>query len=93
MRGSDAINAMREMLNPAMSVNLSLISVRQNEVVKRLAGWAALLVVPTLLASWYGMNFRDMPELRELWAYPLVIGVTVVVCVVLFIVLKRAKWL
>ena len=93
MRGSDAINAMREMLNAAMSVNLSLISVRQNEVVKRLAGWAALLAVPTLLASWYGMNFHDMPELREPWAYPVVIGVTVAVCVALFIVLKRAKWL
>lgn len=39
------------------------------------------------------MNFHDMPELREPWAYPVVIGVTVVVCVVLFIVLKRAKWL
>ena len=54
LRSSDAVNAMRELLNAAMSVNLSLISVRQNEVVKRLAGWAALLAVPTLLASWYG---------------------------------------
>ena len=93
IRSSDAISSMREMLGVATSVNLSLISVRQNEVVKRLAGWAALLAVPTLLASWYGMNFHDMPELREPWAYPVIISITVTACAALFIVLKRAKWL
>ena len=92
-RVSDAINSMREMLGAAMNVNLSLITVRQNEVVKRLAGWAALLAAPTLLASWYGMNFHDMPELAKPYAYPTIIGITVVVCVTLFVVLKRAKWL
>ncbi len=92
-RVSDAINSMREMLGAAMNVNLSLITVRQNEVVKRLAGWAALLAAPTLLASWYGMNFHDMPELARPYAYPTIIGITVVVCVTLFVVLKRAKWL
>ncbi|TAN07188.1 MAG: magnesium/cobalt transporter CorA [Rhodanobacteraceae bacterium] len=92
-RVSDAINSMREMLGAAMNVNLSLITVRQNEVVKRLAGWAALLAAPTLLASWYGMNFHDMPELAKPYAYPTIVGITVVVCVTLFIVLKRAKWL
>ncbi|TAN07074.1 MAG: magnesium and cobalt transport protein CorA [Rhodanobacteraceae bacterium] len=92
-RVSDAINAMREMLGAAMNVNLSLITVRQNEVVKRLAGWAALLAAPTLLASWYGMNFRDMPELARPDAYPIIIGVTAAICVTLFVILKRAKWL
>lgn len=92
-RVSDAINSMREMLGAAMNVNLSLITVRQNEVVKRLAGWAALLAAPTLLASWYGMNFRDMPELGNPYAYPVIIGVTVAVCITLFVVLRRAKWL
>ncbi|MGH8182525.1 MAG: magnesium/cobalt transporter CorA [Rhodanobacteraceae bacterium] len=92
-RVSDAINSMREMLGAAMNVNLSLITVRQNEVVKRLAGWAALLAAPTLLASWYGMNFHDMPELAKPYAYPTIIGITVAVCIALFIVLKRAKWL
>ncbi|HEX7369275.1 MAG TPA: magnesium/cobalt transporter CorA [Rhodanobacteraceae bacterium] len=92
-RVSDAISAMREMLGAAMDVNLSLITVRQNEVVKRLAGWAALLAAPTLLASWYGMNFHDMPELAKPYAYPTIISITIVVCITLFIVLKRAKWL
>lgn len=92
-RVSDAINSMREMLGAAMNVNLSLITVRQNEVVKRLAGWAALLAAPTLLASWYGMNFHDMPELAKPYAYPVIISITIVVCVTLYVVLKRAKWL
>ncbi|MGH8110615.1 MAG: magnesium and cobalt transport protein CorA [Rhodanobacteraceae bacterium] len=92
-RASDAIGSMREMLGAAINVNLSLINVRQNEVVKRLAGWAALLAAPTLLASWYGMNFRDMPELASRYAYPAIIAATIVICVTLFIVLKRAKWL
>lgn len=92
-RVSDAINSMREMLGAAMNVNLSLITVRQNEVVKRLAGWAALLAAPTLLASWYGMNFHDMPELAKPYAYPIIISITIVVCVSLYVVLRRAKWL
>ena len=92
-RVNDAIGSMREMLGAAMNVNLSLISVRQNEVVKRLAGWAALLAAPTLLASWYGMNFHDMPELANRYAYPVIITITVGVCVTLYVALKRAKWL
>ncbi len=92
-RVSDAIGSMREMLGAAMNVNLSLITVRQNEVVKRLAGWAALLAAPTLLASWYGMNFHNMPELDKPYAYPVVIAVTLIVCTALYIGLKRAKWL
>jgi magnesium transporter len=92
-RVSDAINSMREMLGAAMNVNLSLITVRQNEVVKRLAGWAALLAAPTLLASWYGMNFHNMPELSSRYAYPAIICTTMAICVTLYVVLKRAKWL
>lgn len=92
-RVSDAIGSMREMLSAAMNVNLSLITVRQNEVVKRLAGWAALLAAPTLLASWYGMNFHYMPELAQPFAYPVIIGITITVCITLYFVLKRAKWL
>jgi len=61
--------------------------------VKRLAGWAALLAAPTLLASWYGMNFHDMPELAKPYAYPIIIGITALVCISLYIVLRRAKWL
>ena len=92
-RISDSTNAMGELLTAAMSVNLAMVSVGQNEVVKRLAGWAALLAAPTLIASWYGMNFHHMPELDKPYAYPLLITFTVGICVGLFVWLRRSKWL
>lgn len=92
-RISDATNTMGELLTAAMSVNLAMVSVGQNEVVKRLAGWAALLAAPTLIASWYGMNFHHMPELDKPYAYPLLITFTLATCVGLFIWLRRSKWL
>ncbi|MFC3550141.1 magnesium/cobalt transporter CorA [Lysobacter cavernae] len=93
VRINETTDTLREMLTAAMSVNLSLVTIRQGEVVKRLAGWAALLAAPTLIASWYGMNFVHMPELPGRYSYYIVIGVTVLVCTVLFRVLRRAKWL
>lgn len=92
-RVNEGTSAMREMLSAAMNVNLSLVTFGQNEVVKKLAGWAAMLAAPTLITSWYGMNFTHMPELDEPWAYPGVLVVTVVVCSGLYYLLKRAKWL
>ena len=86
-------HTLREMLTAAMSVNLSLVTVAQGEVVKRLAGWAGLLAAPTLIASWYGMNFVHMPELAGRWSYPAVIGATVAVVAVLFVLLRRARWI
>jgi magnesium transporter len=93
VRINETTDTLREMLTAAMSVNLSLVTIRQGEVVKRLAGWAALLAAPTLIASWYGMNFEHMPELPGALSYYIVIGITLVVCVVLYVWLKRAKWL
>ena len=93
MRVKEASDTMSEMVTAAMSVNLAMVSVQQGEVVKRLAGWAALLAAPTLIASWYGMNFKYMPELEGRYSYLALIGVVVVVCVGLFRVLKRARWL
>jgi len=92
-RVNEAISAMREMLAAAINVNLSLVTFGQNEVMKKLAGWAAMLAAPTLITSWYGMNFTHMPELTQPWAYPAVIGVVAIVVIGLFIGLKRAKWL
>jgi magnesium transporter len=92
-RVNESISAMREMLAAAISVNLSLVSFGQNEVMKKLAGWAAMLAAPTLLTSWYGMNFAHMPELNQPWAYPAIIIVMAGVVGGIFIGLKRAKWL
>ena len=92
-RINEATDTMREMLTAALSVNLALVTVAQGEVVKRLAGWAALLAAPTLITSWYGMNFRHMPGLDGTWAYPAMMAGTLAVCGTLFVVLRRARWL
>ncbi|QWA08884.1 magnesium/cobalt transporter CorA [Sodalis ligni] len=84
---------MREMLTNAMHVNLAMVSVRQNEVVKRLAGWGAILAVPTVIFSLYGMNFASMPELKMPWGYPVTLLVTLAGCVALHRKLKRSGWL
>ena len=92
-RVNESIGAMREMLTAAINVNLSLVTFGQNEVMKKLAGWAAMLAAPTLITSWYGMNFTHMPELTQPWAYPLIIGTVICLVTGIFIGLKRAKWL
>jgi len=93
VRISDVIDTLREMLGTALSVNLSLVTLAQGETVKRLGAWAALLAAPTLITSWYGMNFSHMPELSEPWSYPLMIVGVGGVCVGLYRLFKRAKWL
>ncbi len=92
-RISDVIDTLREMLGTALSVNLSLVTLAQGETVKRLGAWAALLAAPTLITSWYGMNFSHMPELNQPWSYPLMIVGVAAVCVGLYRLFKRAKWL
>jgi magnesium transporter len=81
------------MLTAAMTVNLSLVTVQQGETVKRLGAWAALLAAPTLIASWYGMNFHNMPELHGRYSYYVLIGVVVLVCLGLYRYLRKVRWL
>jgi magnesium transporter len=92
-RINETSGTLREMLTSAMDVNLALVGVAQNDVFKKIAGWGLLLTAPMAIASWYGMNFKDMPELDTPYAYPAVFVGTIVVCVVLYVVLRRAKWL
>ena len=87
------LDSLREMLTTAMQVNLALVAVRQNEVVKALAGWGAVLAVPTVVFSLYGMNFRVMPELQWHFGYPVVVAATAIACSLLYRKLKRSGWL
>ncbi|MDQ3056905.1 MAG: magnesium/cobalt transporter CorA [Pseudomonadota bacterium] len=93
VRLNESIDTLREMLSAAMSVNLSLVNINQGEVVKKLAGWAALLAAPTLIASWYGMNFDNMPELQGRNSYFVLIGIVGVVVFGLYRYLKKVRWL
>lgn len=87
------IEGIREMLTTAIQVNLGMISLADNEVTKRLAAWAAIIAVPTMVAGIYGMNFKFMPELEWTFGYPLAIGLMVVIDVYLYFQFRKSRWL
>ena len=93
IRINEMVDMLRELLTSALEANLSLISVNQNEAMKRLAGWAAILAVPTMVAGIYGMNFKFMPELDWPFSYPVVMLGMAVVCWYLYVRFKRSGWL
>lgn len=93
IRINEMVDNLRELLTSALEANLSLISVSQNDAMKRLAGWAAIIAVPTMVAGIYGMNFDFMPELKWKLGYPVVMGAMVGTCGFLYYKFKRAGWL
>jgi magnesium transporter len=92
-RLNQAIDSLREMVTTAISVAISLITIQENEVTKRLAGYGALVAVPTLVAGVYGMNFQHMPELTSPWGYPLTLAAMVAIDSYMFYRFRKAKWL
>jgi magnesium transporter len=92
-RISQRIDSIRDMSTTAMSVNLSLLQIHENEVTKQLASYAALIAVPTLIAGIYGMNFEHMPEIRSPLGYPMVLGVMALLDAYLFYRFRKARWL
>jgi len=89
----ESCDSMREMLISAMQINLAMVSIGQNDVVKQLAGWGAILALPTVVFSLYGMNFKHMPELGWHYSYFVVLGSVFAACIWLYRKLKRANWL
>jgi magnesium transporter len=92
-RLNQSIDSSRDMVITAISVNLSMITIGENETVKRLAAYAALVAVPTMIAGVYGMNFEHMPELKWVWGYPFSVGLMVAIDTYLFLRFRKAKWL
>lgn len=93
MRIQQALEAVRETATTALSVNLSLTSVQQNETTKRLAAYAALIAVPTLIAGVYGMNFQHMPELSWAFGYPAALALMAGIDLWMWWQFRRAGWL
>jgi len=93
VRINHTINSQRDMLTTVMSVNMSLIAMQESEVTKRLAAYAALFAVPTMIAGVYGMNFNNMPELDWVFGYPLAVVAMVVIDLYLYFRFRKAKWL
>ena len=92
-RINQSIDALRDMVITALSVNLSLITLRENETTKRLAACAALVAVPTLIAGVYGMNFKHMPELNWEYGYPMALGLMFMIDTYLFTRFRKSGWL
>jgi magnesium transporter len=90
---NEEIVAQRDLLTTVLQANMAVISVEQNNVVRKISAWAGIITVPTFIASFYGMNIHNMPELRWQHAYALVVALMLAAAVTLFVSFKRAGWL
>jgi magnesium transporter len=93
IRVRDQLDAMRDLLAGSLQANLAQVGVRQNEDMRRISAWVAIIAVPTMIAGIYGMNFDNMPELRWHYGYPAALLVMLTICVGLYRYFKRAGWL
>ena len=93
LRVSTQLDGLRDMVITALQVNLSMISLAENAVTKRLAAYAALVAIPTMIAGIYGMNFEHMPELKWLHGYPLSLLIMVAIDTILWFRFRRIGWL
>jgi magnesium transporter len=93
LRLKQSVDSQRDMVSTAISVNLSLITLQENEVTKRLAAYAALVAVPTMVAGVYGMNFANMPGLNWAYGYHVALAAMVVADVYLVYRFRKAKWM
>ncbi|WP_201558304.1 magnesium/cobalt transporter CorA [Psychrobacter sp. 72-O-c] len=89
----DAINGLNEMLSVVMNTYLAMVTMGQNEVVRKLAAWAGILAVPTAIAGIYGMNFDFMPELHWKFSYLIIMLFIGSLCSYLYYNFKRLGWL
>ena len=92
-RGVARIEIQRDLLSEVLNVNLTHVSVQQNEDMRRISGWVAIFAVPTLLAGLWGMNFEHMPELDEWWGYPMALAIMGLVAYALFRYLRKQRWI
>jgi magnesium transporter len=93
LREAERESGFRALLSSILQANLTQVSVRQNEDMRRVTAWVAILAVPTMIAGIYGMNFDHMPELRWEYGYPAVLAFIALVCLVLYWNFRRAGWL
>ncbi|MEU9736950.1 magnesium and cobalt transport protein CorA [Streptomyces sp. NPDC048002] len=93
LRAREQIASFDELLNSILQAHLAQVTVAQNEDMRKITAWAALVAVPTMVCGLYGMNFDHMPELHWKFGYPLVIGVIAVACATLYRGFRRSGWL
>jgi magnesium transporter len=89
-RVSTRIENFRQLLDSALEANLTQVSMRQNEDMRKISAWVAIAAVPTMVAGIYGMNFETMPELEWRYGYPTVVAIVLAICLFLYWRVKRA---
>jgi magnesium transporter len=89
----DRVDAYRALLENALTTHLTLVGQDQNDQVKKISSWAAILFAPTLVGTIYGMNFDNMPELHWTFGYPLAVLAMIAMGGVLYSVFRRKGWL
>jgi magnesium transporter len=89
----ERIGSYHDLLTSILEANLTQVSVRQNNDMRKISAWVAIAAVPTMLAGIWGMNFTHMPEIDEVWGYPAVLVLMVTACIVLYRRFKRSGWL
>jgi magnesium transporter len=92
-RADARVSELRDALSQILNVNGTLVAQRQNEDMKKISGWAAILFAPTLIAAVYGMNFDNMPELHWAFGYPVAVAAMVAFALTLYLVFKRKRWM
>jgi len=90
---TERLAGFRELLQSILSVNLTLASLAQNEEVKKISAWAAILFAPTLVGTIYGMNFHYMPELNWFLGYPFALVLMAFISLALYLIFKHRGWL
>ena len=93
LRVTGSIREFRELLTQILSANITQASFRQNEDVRKISAWAAIIAVPTLISGIYGMNFEHMPELSWRVGYPLALLAMAGCCLALYGRFRRSGWL
>ncbi|MEU4447643.1 magnesium and cobalt transport protein CorA [Actinosynnema sp. NPDC050801] len=90
---AEQVVAFDEVLTTLLDATLAKVSLQQNNDMRKMSAWVAIIAVPTMVVGVYGMNFDHMPELRWQYGYPLVLSVTLTVCLVLYRLFKSNRWL
>lgn len=92
-RITEQIGGFDELLTTIIQANLAQVTVEQNEDMRRISAWVAILAIPTAVAGIYGMNFSHMPELEWKYGYPLTLVVIAAICLTLYRGFRRNGWL
>jgi magnesium transporter len=93
LRVVEQVETFRDLLTSVLEANLTRVSVRQNEDMRKISAWVAVAAVPTLVGGIYGMNFDNMPLLTSSYGFAVVLGVIAAACLTLYLSFRRAGWL